>query len=101
MVKLSELQKSPEAFAGDVSVCGWVRTCREGKTMGFIELTDGSCFRPLQIVYERNEKNLGAGLTTGCAVQIDGELVLTPDAPQPFEIRAESIVIEGTCPSDC
>ena len=100
MVKLSELQRSPEAFAGDVSVCGWVRTCREGKTMGFIELTDGSCFRPVQIVYERNEKNLGAGLTTGCAVQIDGELVLTPDAPQPFEIRAESIVVEGTCPSD-
>ncbi len=100
MVKLSELQNSPGDFAGCVSVCGWVRTCREGKTMGFIELTDGSCFRPVQIVYERNENNLGAGLTTGCAVQIDGELVLTPDAPQPFEIRAESIVIEGTCPSD-
>ena len=54
MVKLSELQKSPEAFAGSVSVCGWVRTFREGKTMGFIELTDGSCFRPVQIVYERD-----------------------------------------------
>ena len=100
MVKLSELQKSPESFAGDVSVCGWVRTFREGKTMGFIELTDGSCFRPVQIVYERDERNLGSGLTTGCAVMIDGELVLTPDAPQPFEIKAETISIEGTCPQD-
>ena len=50
MLKLSQLQKDPEAFAGHVSVAGWVRTAREGKTMGFIELTDGTCFRPVQVV---------------------------------------------------
>ena len=100
MLKLNALQKDPAAFAGRVSVCGWVRTVREGKTMGFIELTDGTCFRPLQVVFARDERNLGEGLSTGCAVAIEGELVLTPDAPQPFEIRAERIALEGACPPD-
>jgi len=99
-LKLSQIQKSPESYAGSVAVCGWVRTVREGKTLGFVELTDGSCFSPVQIVYERDDRNLGNGLSTGCAIAVLGELVLTPDAPQPFEIRAEEIAIEGSCPSD-
>ena len=99
-LKLSQIQKSPESYAGKIDVCGWVRTVREGKTLGFIELTDGSCFKPIQIVYERDDRNLGNGLSTGCAIAVSGELVLTPDAPQPFEIRAEDISIEGECPSD-
>ena len=97
-LKLSQIQKSPESFVGAISVCGWVRTVREGKTLGFVELTDGTCFTPVQVVYERDDRNLGGGLSTGCAIAVSGELVLTPDAPQPFEIHAEEIVIEGTCP---
>ncbi len=99
-LKLSQIQKSPESYAGQIAVCGWVRTVREGKTLGFVELTDGSCFKPVQIVYERDDRNLGNGLSTGCAIAVQGALVLTPDAPQPFEIRAEEIVVEGSCPSD-
>ena len=100
MLKLAEIQRDPAAFAGEITVCGWVRTVREGKTLGFMELTDGTCFQTVQIVYERNEQNLGAGLTTGCAICVHGRLLLTPDAPQPFEIQADAITIEGTCPSD-
>ena len=99
-LRLSQIQKSPEAYAGRISVCGWVRTVREGKTLGFVELTDGSCFTPVQIVFERDDRNLGNGLSTGCAIAVEGELVITPDAPQPFEIRASEIVLEGACPSD-
>ena len=99
-LKLSQIQKSPESYAGQIAVCGWVRTVREGKTLGFVELTDGSCFKPVQIVYERDDRNLGNGLSTGCAIAVQGALVLTPDAPQPFEIRADEIVVEGSCPSD-
>ena len=80
MLKLRQLQQDPAAYAGSVSVCGWVRTVREGKTMGFIELTDGTCFKPVQVVFERDDRNLGEGLSTGCAVAIEGTLVLTPDA---------------------
>ena len=100
MLKLRQLQQSPEQYAGMVEVCGWVRTVREGKAFGFIELTDGTAFRPVQIVYANDERNLGQNLTTGCAIAVKGELRLTPDAPQPFEIHADSIVVEGTCPSD-
>ena len=99
-LKLADVQKAPESFAGKITVCGWVRTVREGKTLGFIELTDGTCFKTTQIVFDRDERNLGNGLATGCAVCVHGKLELTPDAPQPFEIHADSIVIEGTCPGD-
>ncbi len=100
LLKLRDIQKDPERFAGDIVVCGWVRTVRTGKTFGFIELNDGTSFRPVQIVFENDARNLGNGLTTGCAIIVEGKLVLTPDAPQPFEIHADAITIEGTCPSD-
>ncbi len=99
-LKLKDIQKAPESYVGAITVCGWVRTVREGKAFGFIELNDGTSFRPVQIVYQNDERKLGRGLTTGCAIVVDGELVLTPDAPQPFEIRANAIAIEGECPPD-
>ena len=99
-LKLKDIQKAPESFVGAITVCGWVRTVREGKAVGFIELNDGTSFRPVQIVYPNDERRLGKGLTTGCAIVVDGELVMTPDAPQPFEIHASAIVIEGECPPD-
>ncbi len=99
-LKLKDIQKAPESFVGAITVCGWVRTVREGKAFGFIELNDGTSFRPVQIVYANDERRLGKGLTTGCAIVVDGELLLTPDAPQPFEIHANAIAIEGECPPD-
>jgi len=99
-LKLKDIQKAPESFVGAITVCGWVRTVREGKAVGFIELNDGTSFRPVQIVYPNDERKLGKGLTTGCAIVVDGELLLTPDAPQPFEIHANAIMIEGECPPD-
>ncbi len=99
-LKLKDVQKAPEQYVGAITVCGWVRTVREGKAFGFIELNDGTSFRPVQIVYANDERKLGKGLTTGCAIVVDGELKLTPDAPQPFEIHADAIAIEGECPPD-
>ena len=99
-LKLKDIQKAPERFVGAITVCGWVRTAREGKSVGFIELNDGTSFRPVQVVYPNDDRKLGKGITTGCAIVVDGELVLTPDAPQPFEIQANAITIEGECPSD-
>ncbi len=99
-LKLKDIQKAPESYVGAITVCGWVRTVREGKAFGFIELNDGTSFRPVQIVYQNDDRKLGKGLTTGCAIVVDGELKLTPDAPQPFEIHANAIAIEGECPPD-
>ena len=52
MLKLRDIQRSPEAHAGKIIVGGWVRTVRQGKAMGFIELNDGTCFKPIQVVFE-------------------------------------------------
>lgn len=100
LLKLRDIQREPEKYAGAITVCGWVRTVRIGKAFGFIELNDGTSFRPVQVVFANDERALGAGLTTGCAIIVEGTLVLTPDAPQPFEVHADAITIEGACPSD-
>lgn len=86
-----------------VTVSGWVRSIRSSNVFGFIELNDGSYFGNIQIVMEEEnlpefknitKQNIGAALT------VTGKLVLTPDAKQPFEIKAESIVVEGTSTPD-
>ncbi len=100
MLTLRELRRAPEAHTGRVTVGGWCKTVREGKAVGFIELTDGTSFLPVQVVYARDGRNLGDGLSTGCAVTVNGNFVLTPGAQQPFEIQAEEIRIEGSCPPD-
>ena len=100
MLKLRDIQRAPEAHAGKITVGGWVRTVRQGKAMGFIELNDGTCFKPIQVVFENDERELGRGLSTGCSIKVDGELVMTPDAPQPFEVKADAITVLGECPPD-
>ena len=81
-----------------VTVCGWARTIRDMKTFGFVELNDGSCFRNLQVVMDANAlanyKEV-AGQNVGAALIVTGKLVLTPEAKQPLEVKAEQIDIEG------
>ena len=100
MIKLKQLWASPASYTEPVEVRGWVRSVRESKTIGFIELVDGSCFRPVQIVFDRDERDLGEGLSTGCSVRVGGRVVLTPDAPQPFEVHADAVSLEGACPPE-
>ena len=78
-------------------VCGWVRTIRVSKTFGFIEINDGSCFKNLQIVFENTLPNFDeiSKLNVGSSLQITGVVVETPQAKQPFELKASAIVIEG------
>lgn len=102
MPKLCELVRAPEAHQGPVEVSGWIKTVRESKNAGFIELTDGSCFKSVQIVYVPGsiDNETAKSLRTGAAIEVAGALILTPDMPQPFEIRAERISILGTCDED-
>ena len=98
--KLKLLHSDPAKYAGPITVYGWARTVREGKTAGFIELVDGSSFKPVQVVFPRDERDLGHALSTGCAIKAEGTLVLTPDAPQPFEIQAAALTVLGECPPE-
>jgi asparaginyl-tRNA synthetase len=83
-------------------VCGWVRTIRVSKTFGFIEINDGSCFKNLQIVFENTLPNFDeiSKLNVGSSLQITGVVVETPQAKQPFELKASAIVIEGASTPD-
>ena len=86
-----------------VTVCGWVRTIRDSKSLGFMELNDGSCFKGIQIVFEANKiSNFQeiAKLNVGASVIVKGTLLETPEAKQPFEIHAREIEIEGKSTPD-
>ena len=87
---------------GTLTVAGWVRTVRDSKTFGFIELNDGTFFKSLQIVFEEQLDNFKevAKLGVGSAIIVTGELVLTPNQKQPFEIKATKIEVEGESPSE-
>jgi asparaginyl-tRNA synthetase len=102
--EITELYKNNAQLGGKtVTVCGWVRTIRDSKALGFIELNDGSCFKGVQIVFEANKiDNFTeiAKLNVGAAIVVTGELILTPEAKQPFEIHAEKIEIEGASTPD-
>ena len=102
MLRLSELVRSYEAHTGEIEVVGWIKTARESKNVGFIELGDGSCFKNVQVVYETNNinPNITKQLNTGTAIGVKGKLVLTPEMQQPFEIRAREIEILGECDGD-
>ncbi|MCF0228596.1 MAG: asparagine--tRNA ligase [Parasporobacterium sp.] len=94
---------SAPADGSMITVAGWVRTSRESKNVGFLEINDGSCFGNLQIIIDAqafdNFKEL-ANLPVGSAVIVNGKVVLTPGAKQPLEIHAAEVTIEGTCDSD-
>ena len=101
---IARLFAEMDEFGGTkVTVAGWVRSIRDMKNFGFVMLNDGSCFKDLQVVMNREElANYAevAALTVGSALQIQGTLELTPDRPQPFELKAESIFIEGPAQAD-
>ena len=101
---IKALFADPAAYAGQqITVAGWARTIRASNAFGFIELNDGSYFTNLQIVFEdsilENYREI-ARQNVGCAFVIHGEFVLTPDAKQPFELKARTIEIEGASTAD-
>lgn len=102
--KIRGIYEAPEKLAGKkITVMGWVRTVRDMKNFGFIELNDGSCFKSLQVVFDRenlNNYDEVAKQNVGAALICKGEIVLTPDAPQPFELKADSIDVEGPSTPD-
>ncbi|MCD8117469.1 MAG: asparagine--tRNA ligase [Oscillospiraceae bacterium] len=103
--KVSTLYAYPASFAAaeSITVCGWARTIRDQKNFGFIDLNDGSAFKGVQVVFERavlDNYDEIAKLNVGAALIVTGPLVLTPEAKQPFEIKAQTIQVEGVSAPD-
>ena len=98
--EIVSLYRQTPADGTVVTVCGWAKTVRDSKKIGFISLTDGSCYKPVQVVFEADKlanyaEVAKSGLYT--SFEVTGRLVLTPDAKQPFEINADSITVLGPC----
>ncbi len=102
-MEVRALYAAPPADGTTVTVCGWAKTVRDSKKIGFIELSDGSSFRALQVVFEEgklpNYKEI-AKVGVGASLNVTGRVVLTPDAKQPFEVNADAISVIGTCPPE-
>ncbi len=103
-LSLKELTMSLSVYGGKtVTVAGWARSIRDSKAFGFIELNDGSCFKNTQIVFERetlaNYDEI-AKSNVGCSLIVTGEVVLTPENKQPYEIKAKEIAVEGESTPD-
>ena len=99
-INLRELFNESDKFIGKkVKVNGWIRTNRDSKTFGFIVLADGTIFSTLQVVYDEKLPNFKdiAKLNVGCALNIEGTIVSTPEAKQKFELHADNIEVEGSC----
>ena len=92
-----------QLYKNTLTVCGWVKTVRGSKAFGFMELSDGSGFKGVQIVFEQDKiDNFEevSKLGVGSAVTVTGEFLLTPEAKQPFEIHAAEVIVDGLAPSD-
>ena len=85
-----------------ISIEGWVKSLRDSKTFGFIELNDGTFFKNIQIVFNNELSNFDdiCKLTLSSSIKVTGKMVETPNAKQPFEIQATKIEIESLADND-
>ena len=85
-----------------VSVQGWVRNHRKQAHFGFIDLSDGTCFKHLQVVYDDKLKCFDdiVKIKIGSAISVEGTLVSSPKDGQEFELSLENYILEGDCPDD-
>ena len=98
--EIAALYRQTPANGTAVTVCGWAKTVRDSKNIGFISLSDGSCYKPMQVVFQADKLDnytevAKSGLYT--SFEVEGTIVLTPEAKQPFEVNADTITVLGTC----
>lgn len=95
-------QEKEKYMNREVSLEGWVRNHRKQKEFGFIDFYDGTFFKPIQIVYTNDLKDVDeiSKIHIGSAVRIVGKMIDSPKEGQEFEIEAISIQVEGDCPTD-
>ena len=101
MVIKEILDKKDELIDKEITVSGWIRNHRPQKEFGFIDFSDGTCFKHLQIVYENTLPDFTkiAKLLVGCALEVRGILVKS-SGNQDVEVKAKEIKVLGNCPED-
>lgn len=99
-----QLVRDAGCYSGkQVEVSGWIRSNRDQKSFGFLNLNDGTHFNTIQVVYEKealaNFEEV-AKFRVGAAVIVRGVLVETPKAKQAFELKASEVILAGDSPED-
>lgn len=86
----------------DVTLSGWIRNHRKQKEFGFIDFSDGTCFKHIQIVYDNSLSDFDEiqKLHVGCAISVQGVLKESQGAGQDYEVVMKSYKLEGDCPED-
>ena len=101
-VLVRQLFRQTPADGAQLLVSGWVRTVRDSKAFAFIELNDGSFFKNLQVVLDESVPDFRevVKVTLGSAIEVEGTLKLTPEAKQPFELKASRVTVVGMAAAD-
>lgn len=104
-IRLRELMAKPQEELKelhDVTIEGWVKTNRNNGKVGFLHMHDGTCFKNLQVVYTDGLSNYDevSHYRLGTALKIKGDIVLTPNMPQPFEMHAKEVKMLGDVAED-
>ena len=97
---IKDLYKNTNEYKDkEITLEGWVKTIRDSKTFGFIELNDGSFFKNVQIVFSDKLDNFAeiAKLSISSSIKVTGTFVITENAKQPFEIQANKVEILNLC----
>ena len=100
---LKELFLDIKSYVGkDVSLSGWIRNHRKQKEFGFIDFSDGTCFKHIQIVYDNSLSCFDEiqKLHVGCAISVTGVLKESQGSGQDYEVVLKSYKLEGDCPED-
>ena len=94
--------KKDEFIEKEVEIDGWIRNHRKQKEFGFIDFSDGTCFKHVQIVYDNKLSNFDTitKYHVGSAIKVIGKVVKSPKEAQPFEIVATDVILLGDCPED-
>ncbi len=97
-ITVKDLYKSTDTFVNnEITIEGWVKTVRDSKTFGFIELNDGTFFKNVQIVFNDTLESFAeiCKLTISSSIKVVGKFILTENTKQPFEIQAKAIEIQS------
>ena len=100
---IKEIYEKKESLIGkEIEVSGWIRNHRKQKEFGFIDFSDGTCFKHLQVVYDNTNDNFLdiQKYHIGSAIKVKGILVKSEGKEQDIEVKAKDVILLGDCDED-
>ena len=94
--------KKEELLGKTVTLSGWVRNHRKQKEFGFIDFSDGTCFKHLQLVYKDSLSDFEeiTKIKIGSSIEVVGKLIKSEGSGQDVEVDVEKITLLGDCPDE-